>query len=179
MRAREAQRLSEKYAPCGVAEDTLSSGCIVVKRMLTDEDWRLIHDFVQHTDPTDIWFRFGTIGRIHEAATIKRLFDVNPDGGEMLWLFDENLAVAGIGHRGRISQIETEIALIVRSDMKRTGVGTRLLNCLIRRSIEQGCTSIIASILRENIPMLRLARKFGFESVDGNAKGLQIEVRLR
>ena len=112
----------------------------------------------------------------HDEDSLRRRFGVNPNSGEIAWLLDERSSIAGISHRVVVSQFEPEIALIVRSDLKRRGIGTRMLNSLIRRSTEERLQTLSAFILHENRAMLNLARKTGF--VARATLGFNVELAL-
>jgi acetyltransferase len=76
-----------------------------------------------------------------------------------------------------ISSAEAEIALIVRSDLKGFGIGEFLLRGVIARAARQGFTTLVASILRDNRPMLRLALKAG--CVMREAQGDTVEIEFK
>ncbi len=76
-------------------------------------------------------------------------------GGEML----------AIAHLVRTAPTTAEFALIVRSDLKRHGLGRVLLARLVAHACNLGLRALTAQILGENLPMLRLAREAGFRSV--------------
>ena len=56
-----------------------------------------------------------------------------------------------------------EIALIIRSDLQRRGLGATLLANVVNDARAAGFRLLIAHIGYENVPMRRLARRFGFE----------------
>ena len=53
------------------------------------------------------------------------------------------------------------MALVVRSDIKRRGVGARMLQALVDRSVNERLRRLSGTVLRENRPMVQLALKFG------------------
>jgi acetyltransferase len=58
--------------------------------------------------------------------------------------------------------VEAEFAIVVRSDLKGRGLGRLLLAKLERYAVAQGLQRITGVVLRENAPMLELARHCGF-----------------
>lgn len=56
-----------------------------------------------------------------------------------------------------------EFAVVVADDWRHAGIGTQLLEQLIRIAREAGIDTLEGDILATNEPMLRLARKLGFE----------------
>lgn len=56
-----------------------------------------------------------------------------------------------------------EVALIIRSDLQRRGLGATLLANVIDDARDAGFNLLIAYVGYGNLPMRRLARRFGFE----------------
>jgi acetyltransferase len=127
---------------------------------LTETQWSCLRAFVRRTAREDLRLRFGYPLAFDDEFTLRRAFGIKM-GGEMIWSLDENGAVAGIAHRVMTSPGEAEIALIVRSDLKGFGIGEFLLRNVMARAARHGLKTLIASILRDNWPMLRLAMKVG------------------
>ena len=57
---------------------------------------------------------------------------------------------------------DAEFGIIVRSDLKGRGLGTLLMQELIRHARERGTQRLVATVLRENQGMLALANECGF-----------------
>jgi GNAT superfamily N-acetyltransferase len=74
--------------------------------------------------------------------------------------YDEAVAVAELV-RDQHDLTVGEIALVVRDDEQRQGIGSFLLWRLLRVAQRSGITSLSASMLAENSPMLRLIRTLG------------------
>ncbi len=94
---------------------------------------------------------------------MRRFFGNAGYGDDMLWMLEADGAICGIVNLVRLSPKHAEIALIVRSDRARQGIGERLLRAALARAAERGLGRLEALVLYENTPMLRLARKVGFE----------------
>jgi GNAT superfamily N-acetyltransferase len=58
----------------------------------------------------------------------------------------------------------TEIAVIVRSDCERCGIGRSLLAHVVQRAGDDGLSELVGYVLVENQAMLALARVMGFQS---------------
>lgn len=56
-----------------------------------------------------------------------------------------------------------EFAILVRTDMKGRGLGSRLMSEIITHAREKGYRKVFGHILRENRGMLRMASELGFE----------------
>jgi acetyltransferase len=109
----------------------------------------------------DLRLRFGCPWDFQDEAILRRAFDVT-QRGELALLLDQTAALAAMVHRIMLSPSEAEIALIVRSDLKRRGLGEFLLRRTLARSARQGLKTLTGVILWENRPMRRLAAKVGF-----------------
>lgn len=70
--------------------------------------------------------------------------------------------IVGVARAHRVTAAAAEAALLVRSDLKRHGLGSLLLGSLIARCRRRGISRLIAEVLRCNRGMLRLARQHGF-----------------
>jgi GNAT superfamily N-acetyltransferase len=163
------------YAPGGDGED-FESRDVVVTRSLSESDSDMIRGSVRNTELNDLRPRFGGAIDFRDDASLRRHFGVDPKSGEIGWMLDERSSIAGISHRVLISPFEAEIGLIVRSDLQRKGIGSRMLNCLIRRSGEERLLTVRALVLYENRAMLNLARRAGF--VAGGRLGLNVELAI-
>ena len=77
------------------------------------------------------------------------------------------------------NQQEAEFALTVSDHYQGTGLGTKLLDYLIRLAKKEGVLKLVADVLPENNGMLHLAKKFGFslemDKVEGVVK-LQLAI---
>jgi acetyltransferase len=144
---------------------------------LNETQWDCLRAFLQRTGRDDLRLRFGHPLAFDDDFTLRRAFGIKA-GGEMIWSLDENGAIAGIAHRVTAAPGEAEIALIVRSDLKGFGIGEFLLRGVIMRASRQGFKTLIASILRDNRPMLRLALKAGCVMRHAHADTVEIEFKI-
>jgi GNAT superfamily N-acetyltransferase len=134
---------------------------VVRDRPLTEPEWDMVRDFVQRLDVEDLRLRFGARRDFCDEAILRPAFDIASGVGEISWVRDGTAAIAGIAHRILVSSAEGEAGLIVRSDLKRRGIGEFLFRDMAARSARQGLKTLSAMVLRENYPMLRLAAKLG------------------
>ncbi len=79
--------------------------------------------FAQRLKRNDISLRFGRAVDLNDGPTLQRFFDVKAGAGEITWVLDSTEAILGVSHRINVSTFEAEIALIVRSDLKRHRYG--------------------------------------------------------
>ena len=95
---------------------------IVLAGPLGASEWAMIRAFVGKADRDDLRMRFGQWLDFHSEPILKRFFDIDGKSGELVCTLDDNGNVGNL-HRVLISPREAEIGLIVRSDLKRTGIG--------------------------------------------------------
>jgi len=76
----------------------------------------------------------------------------------------EILAVADLDRIGKSRK--AEIGLLVGDRYQHQGLGTKLLCSVIEEAQRQGFEEIVAHILSDNLPMIGLAKSFGFAVCD-------------
>lgn len=129
---------------------------------MTSSEWALVHAFLQRIHRDDLRRRFGHPFDIDHEATARRLFDVKAGSGEISWMMDAAGAIVGVTHRVMVSPAEAEIAVLVRSDCQRRGIGEYLIRALLRRAARQRLKTLYAIVQRDNHAVLRLAAKIGY-----------------
>ncbi|MGO9401045.1 MAG: N-acetyltransferase family protein [Xanthobacteraceae bacterium] len=153
-----------------------SGEIVVIDRALTADEWGMVRAFVRRTEREALRLRFGQAADFADDSTLKRFFGIKDKIGEMIWMLDEDEAVCGILHRVLISPTQAEIAVIVRSDRARRGIGRALLRTAVSRAASQDLKRLSALVHSENIVMLRLARSLGF--APRKSFGLAVELEL-
>lgn len=123
----------------------------------------------------DLRLRFAGLVKLDDPAFCARLLDIDHDRVEVLAAFDAAGAMLGVARLSRTAPAEAEAALIVRSDLKRRGLGRLLLDRLARYAADRGIDTLSAQVLHENYPMLRLAMTAGFHPVA--TRGFLVELR--
>jgi L-amino acid N-acyltransferase YncA len=58
-----------------------------------------------------------------------------------------------------------EVSIYVRQSSKGKGIGSKLLKALIESSEQNGCWMLQSGIFPENVPSLKLHKKYGFREV--------------
>ncbi len=143
----------------GVAAET----CVAVRdRPLSGSDWSLMRAFLRRIHRDDLRRRFGHPFDIEDETTARRLFDVRAGSGEISWVMDATGTIAGVTHRVLVSPDEAEMAVLVRSDCQRRGVGEFLVRALLRRAARQHLKTLYAVVQRDNRAVLQLAAKIGY-----------------
>jgi len=124
---------------------------------------RLLH-------PNDIRLRFGRPAALGDSDTFRRLFGLDDGRVETIGAFDLAGCILGLATVAWVEPGTAELGLIVRSDLHRRGIGATLLAHVITSTRSAGYHLLLAQVDYDNLPMRRLARRFGFEIVgDPNA----------
>jgi acetyltransferase len=164
------KHLSIKPYPRELEEQvTLKSGETVRIRPIKPEDEPAHQEFLEKTSPEDKYFRFfrsvddishtqmarfTQIDYDREMAFVVRA--KNADGGE------ETIGVVRIVCDA--DSIEGEFSIIIRTDKQQLGLGSILMDKIIRYSKIKGVKRLVGQILLDNEAMIKLARKFNFAS---------------
>jgi RimJ/RimL family protein N-acetyltransferase len=170
--------IPNKSETAGQRSDVCGGGIVVLRRALTESEWDKVRAFVRRTSRESLRLRFGQTVDFADDRTLKRFFDIEGVSGEMIWMLEEGGAICAVAHLVRLSPANAEIALIVRSDRARRGVGEKLLRATLARAARQGLHTLNALVLHENTAMLRLARKVGFEAQKSSGLTVELEFDL-
>lgn len=128
-------------------------------RTLSAADAAACATFAAHLEREDVRLRFGT-ARCNAAYFLPAQYR---DGARVsLAAIDGADTILGILTLADIGAGTGEIALIVRSDRQRRGVGRALLAHGFAFAKSDGLSELIGYVLAENGAMLRLARRMGF-----------------
>ena len=155
--------------PSGSSETVEWRGRTLTLRAIRPEDEAQHLAFLGRLDPEDVRMRIFYSRRSIERSELARLTQIDyeretaivavapgPDGVE------ETLGVARA--LADPDNIDAEFGIIVRSDVKGTGLGRLLMTKLIRTLRAQGTHRLVASVLVANDRMLGLATALGFVS---------------
>ncbi len=186
----EAKRLSlvyqdQVYHPALYREDleawrTTRTGLSIFLRPVRISDEPLLKEFFYSLSDKSLYRRFASArkdmphSRIQEFVTVDLSRDVVilglvfRDGREHLIGF----AQYSRNERDRLA----ELAVVVRDDYQRQGVGTLLHSYMTDLARKSGIAGFTAEVLEDNLPALRLIEKMGFEAVE--AEGGAKEMRL-
>lgn len=155
--------------PCGVAPlpstEHADRGFMI--RDLQASDARACELFFKSLDSHDVRMRFAS-----PKAFSVDLFLPGSGGtaaGVAFAAVDPMDAVLGVINLVCLSSDSAEVAIVIRSDRKRRGIGRSLLAHVIQRASRDGLTQLLGHVLAENRPMLALARRMGFRSLRWNS----------
>ena len=161
----------------------LPSGREVFVRPIRPEDCPAHKAFVARITHDDMRFRFLGVTRDIPHSEMARLTQIDYDR-KMAFIAiaaddrgePETLAV--VRTVGNPDNTKADFAVMVRSDLKRSGLGSALMQKMIRYCKSRGTQEIIGEVLAENRAMLDLATKLGFTIKPLPEKG-RCEVRLK
>ncbi|MCY7372016.1 MAG: GNAT family N-acetyltransferase [Polaromonas sp.] len=178
-----AARFAITPYPAGLLETVLWQGEALTLRPIRPEDGAQHQAFVEGLQPEDLRMRFFSMRRELPRSELARLTQIDY-AREMAFIAvrtrhgsaEETLGVV----RAVIDpdNIEAEFAIIVRSDLKGSGLGHMLTGKMIGYLASQGTQQLIALVLRDNTAMQGLARSHGFarraERSDGETLHYQL-----
>jgi len=178
-----AERLAIRPYPKELEESfALTDGRPVLIRPIRPEDEPNHYVFLSKLTSEHIRFRFfGLVGQLPHTE-MARLTQIDYDR-EMAFLataLDDHNRPETLGVVRTATDPdndETEFAIVVRSDLKGQGLGTRLLEKMIQYCKARGTCTMVGQVLRDNRRMLNLVDSLGFvkgASLEGGA----VEVRL-
>lgn len=167
---------------------TTRSGVPVRIRHIVARDAALLVDLFQNLSERTRWLRFfSPVGippeRLWSEAT--RLSDIDPAiEAALIATIDvdgKEVAVA-VARMIRVTALAdaAEVAIVVRDDMQREGIGRTIFDLLVQTALVQGIKRLIAITLPENYGMQRLARGVGLPVSVQRAPGeLTITIHLQ
>jgi len=168
-----AERFSIRPYPDQLEERVAWRGRELVLRPIRPEDGERHRAFVDRLDPEDLRLRFFQNRRHLPQSEIARLTQIDYER-EMAFVAvgsDPSGAPETLGVVRAIADpdnVEAEFAIIVRSDLKRQGLGRLLMDKLIGYCRARGTKRLVALVLRENEGMRLMAGAIGF-SIDKTA----------
>jgi acetyltransferase len=156
----------------------LRDGREVLLRPVRPEDELAHHDFITGLSPQDSHFRFFHYVRSMPHSELARLTQIDYDR-EMAFIATLRNARGAPETVGVIRTIadpdneSAEFSMVVRSDLKRQGLGSRLLGKMIDHCRARGTKLIAGDVLAENEPMLELVRHYpGFTLSESGESGI-------
>jgi len=157
-----------------LAESWIWQGESITLRPIQPQDETQHRRFLEQLGPSDIWLRVCFSRRTVEHSEFARLPRIDYTR-EMAFIATRHIAGAGGETLGTVpsmvdpNNIAAEFGVIVRCDLKGSGLGHRLMVKLIEYLSERASQRLVGTVLRENTAMLELAQRLGFqETVDPN-----------
>jgi acetyltransferase len=167
-----AEHFAIQPYPQHLVESWAWQGEAITLRPIRPEDEPQHRRFLEQIDPEDIRLRVFYSRRTIEHSELARLTQIDY-AREMAFIATRPTANDGEETLGAVRATvdpdnqSAEFGVIVRSDLKGSGLGRRLMTKIIEHLRERGTQRIVGTVLRENTGMLELARGLGFqESAD-------------
>jgi acetyltransferase len=151
-------------------------------RPIRPEDEPQHRAFLEQLDPEDIRLRVFYSRRSIEHSELARLTQIDY-AREMAFIATRSGADSVEETLGAVrvaidpDNTEAEFGVIVRSDLKGSGLGRKLMRKMIGHLRARGTRRLVGTVLRENSGMLELARALGFEVRDGTAEADDHQLR--
>jgi acetyltransferase len=163
-----AENFAIQPYPQHLVESWVWQGEAITLRPIRPEDEAQHRQFLEQLDPDDIRLRVFYSRRTIEHSELARLTQIDY-AREMAFIATRPIAGDGEETLGTVramvdpDNIAAEFGVIVRSDLKGSGLGQRLMVKLIEYLKAHGTQRVAGTVLRENTGMLELARSLGFE----------------
>ncbi|HRH27220.1 MAG TPA: GNAT family N-acetyltransferase [Aquabacterium sp.] len=154
----------------------------VTLRPIRPEDEAQHLEFLSRIDPQDIRMRILYSRRSIEHSELARLTQIDY-AREMAFIATRALPDGGQETLGAVrasvdpDNHTAEFGVLVRSDLKGSGLGRRLMDKLIAHLKARGTQEVVGTVLRANTGMLELARKLGFVISDHPGEPQEQETR--
>jgi acetyltransferase len=133
-------------------------------RPIRPADEHLYGAFIEKLSPEDIRFRFLAPRKEFAHKLISRFTQIDYARAMAFVALDkEQKELVGVARLAADPDyIKAEYAIIVRSDLKGTGIGWELMRHLIRYAEKEGLRELVGDVLATNQRMLDMCRALGF-----------------
>ena len=158
----------------------------VLVRPIRPEDEPNHHVFISKLTPEDIRFRFfGRVGELPHSE-MARLTQIDYDR-EMAFIAtlldnDDNETLGVVRTFTDPDNERAEFAVVVRSDLKGSGLGRRLMLKMIGYCRARGTGHIVGQVLTDNVRMLKFVESLGFTRlryVEGDIVEVELDLRVQ
>ncbi|MCP5365699.1 MAG: GNAT family N-acetyltransferase [Hyphomicrobiales bacterium] len=162
------ERLAIKPYPQELEEEIAVNGEKVTLRPIRPEDAPQHTEFFARLTPEDVRYRFFRMLRRLAQSELSRFTQIDYDR-EMAFIATRNDEQGRPETLGVVrvvtdpDKLRAEFAILLRSDLKRRGLGRLLMEKMIRYCRKVGISELESQVLQENQGMRALARRVGFE----------------
>ncbi|MEM3832918.1 MAG: GNAT family N-acetyltransferase [Thermoprotei archaeon] len=142
-------------------EVVLKDGSKVSIRTVSVSDIKKIIEFLSQLDYESVYMRFGHFVKFFDDFAQRIACDKNT---VCLLAHDKQGNIIGIAD-AHIFNEEAEVGVVIRQDWRNKGLGKKLISILINETQKRGVKWLYAYVLRENVQVLNLLRKFNAKPV--------------
>jgi acetyltransferase len=161
--------------PADLERKLVWGGGGIVVRPIRPEDEGQHREFLESAAPEDLRMRFFHMPHALTHDELAKMTQIDYER-EMVFIALDPMAPDGRRTLGLAclvrdpDNVEAEFAVIVRSNLKRQGLGRLLMQALIDYAMSRGTLRLVGHVLRENRAMLGLMKQLGFQSMaDGQS----------
>jgi GNAT superfamily N-acetyltransferase len=159
MDAREMPRSGESMGAQVMREsDSRDNAIRYTVRRLMDIEWTDWWQFFSYLNPSDIRYRFGRVVSVEAALRLLTL--PNPYGSMIFGAFCPE-GLVGVANLAKDEMGRAEIAVLVRSDWKRRGIGEALMRAVLCQATRERL-QVYGLIQPSNSAIIGLMRRLGF-----------------
>jgi GNAT superfamily N-acetyltransferase len=167
---------------------TLRTGQQVKLRLVQKEDAPLLVDLFHHLSPESKRLRFHLYStklpeeHIWEAA--KALSDLDPmlQIAVMATIIEADGQEHAVGvarfARANVESVEAEVAIVVRDDFQRKGLGKQMLYILADQARKIGISFFTAWVMTENIRLMKLIKGLEIKNIERDTKYGETRIRV-
>lgn len=146
----------------------LADGTDITLRPIRPEDAEMERDFVRGLSPEARFFRFMNSFQELSQDMLIRLTQLDYDRElALVATAEENGQEVQLGVARYFTNPDgrtAEFALVIADGWQHRGLGTRLMSCLIEAAREKGFSHLQGEVLANNVKMLGLMKRLGFQS---------------
>jgi RimJ/RimL family protein N-acetyltransferase len=155
---------------------TTKTGIEILLRPVKISDEPLLKDFFHAFSDHSLYLRFFSRWQDTPHEFLQKFVIINYSKQMAILAVipeDEREEVIGIGQYWIQEMTHmADVAFAVRDDYQNKGVGTELFSYITSLAKKQGLFGFTANILMDNLPMLRLCRKMGFDIEKTGSSGV-------
>ena len=178
-------RLAIRPYPRELEEEVQHRGRSLLLRPIRPEDTPQHRAFLAQIASQDLYLRFFGFVSARDDAHLAHLTQIDYDR-EMAFVAVSSDGATGAEEILGVARacadpdnVAADFAVIVRSDLKGQGLGTLLMQKLIRYCRTRGTLQLRGSVLTDNAPMLELSRSLGFRVCGREANVEEIALDLQ
>ena len=145
------------------AQVILSDGTWCLLRPIRPDDAERLIEFHQHLSQRSTYLRFFTVHPRLSAKEVKRFTTVDYEDRLALVVERDGQLIAVARFDRIVGTPEAEVAFVVADDYQHHGLGSLLLDELVRAARARGVRTFVAETLCENTPMLDVFHHSGFD----------------